>query len=119
MEDSNEWPKKITLNFSPGFREGEGVLLWIDKASVKNQKYDWKYLGSGTREISGQIYAPDFSSSYSLEYTNSNCSSAVSSELAEAASYEISRILNTAFSELLQKSNNNITAVHFGFEHYE
>lgn len=120
LESSAKWPNKINLHFSPGmYGEGDGVLLYIDKASVKNQKYDWTYLGSGTQEISGQLYAPDFSSSYSLEWSNTNCSTSVSSKLAGYAAYEISNILNSAFSELLQKSDKGITVAHFGFEHFE
>lgn len=119
LESTEDWPTIIFLDFSPGFRqEGTGILLSIDKASVKNQKYNWSY-SSGTKKISGQLYAPEFSSSSSLECTNSNCTSAMETKLVENAVYELHLLLKNVFAELLAKSDKGITVAHFGFEHYE
>lgn len=97
----------------------------FDKAHVKNQKYDWKYSWNhmyifDMQDISGQLYAPDFSHSTSaLSYSNSSASS---SSKADQYAKDASKMLKFALEQikiLMEKSDQNISPANFGFEHFE
>ena len=120
-EDESEWSDEITLYITSSsiVDSEESFVLWIDKASVKKQTYSWRYNGAGTSEVSGSVYAPDFSSTVILKYTSATCSSSLAGKYVESASGRLSLAVKGIFKELLGKSENNITLTNFGFENYE
>lgn len=96
----------------------------FDGSNVKKQKYDWNYqysnIYSRTEEISGQLEASDFSRSTSaLSYSNSTASS---SSKATQYAKESAKMLKFALEQtkiFMEKGDQDISLVNFGFEYFE
>ena len=101
-------------------------IFYLDKYGTATKKYNWIFdamdlnLYSKSYEISGQIYAPDYSPQmHALSYSHSNYdTSSKAGDAAEDAADMLEAVLEM-FSELLSKSEHNITLAHYGFEYYK
>lgn len=100
-------------------------MLFIDKAGVKKQSYEWEafsdYLTLNMEEISGTLDATQFSKNTgALEYTNSTFNKKMDSEeKAQEVASCLELLITHAFTPLLEKSEHNLTPSHYGFEHFE
>ena len=123
----NYEPQNDVLYFKCFEEEGsffDGLMFYVDKASVKNQKYAWEFsvgsLTSDRAQISGELDATSFSSNTTaLEYSNSTFSSVTNAGKQAQNAAKMLKETMKVFKTFLQQSEKEISAMHFGFEHYE
>ena len=130
---------KVSIGFYDTYCTGSvryetGAFKWDDfgldwdKYSTATQKYNWDFHSidlnfdgkNSTYEISGQLYASDYSPRMgALAYSNSNYdSSSKAGDAAEDSKEMLDSVLDM-FAELLAKSEHHLTPAHYGFDYYK
>lgn len=102
--------------------------IYLEPLDVKSQRYSWKYLVDPQvfpyrvkrGSISGKVYAPEFSKKTdALVYDTSSFEQAESGDYAQQAAMQLEFLIERALSEILKKSEHELSPVNYGFERFE